>query len=82
MQALEALIPGLVGLLMPAAQSALGVGASVDAQHAWVKEAIQDLFQHVLFSRVGVPSWAASLEQPIEDLVSAELAKLLAKVEK
>lgn len=81
MELLESLIPGIVALVVPAAEHALGADAPLDAKHAWIKDAVQDVLEHMILSKIAVPSWAAQLEGPIEDMISAELAKLSAKVE-
>lgn len=79
MDFLSALVPGLVALVLPAASHALGADAPLDAKHAWVKDAVKAILDGMILNHVKVPNWAVSLEQPIEDIIDAELEKVLAK---
>lgn len=79
MGSLEQLIPGLIALVMPAAEHALGADAPLDDKHKWCGDMVKSLVNSAL-SRVGVPSWVKSLQDPIDQIISAELEHLAEKV--
>lgn len=79
MPAFVALIPSIISLLLPAAESALGASATVDQKHDWIVAAVHDIFSVVL-SKVKAPSWVALIRDEIEKLVEAELDKVLGKI--
>lgn len=75
------LLPSIIQLLIPAAQSALHVDSqSPDAVHDWVKNAVQEFVSDVL-AKVKAPSWAASLLADLEPLIDAEIEKQLAALD-
>lgn len=78
---MEALISALVPLVLPAAEHALGIDAPIDAKKQWVLDGVTEILEHMVFAKLKLPSWAASLEPKIEEIVSKELAALLAKAE-
>lgn len=75
---LKAMLPGLVALLLPACESALGTAAPVPAKKAWIHSVVKDIIEDALFSNIPAASWVAQFEKPIETLVLAEVDKLLA----
>lgn len=79
---LIALIPELVSLLLPAAEHALGADASDKQVIDWVKPAVKNLLEKLVFVHVKVPNWAQSLEPEIEQLIADALEKELGALEK
>lgn len=78
---LTTLIGALVGILLPAAEHALGIDAPVTAKQQWVVDGVKDVMHNLVFARIKMPSFAVAMEAQIEELVGKELAKLLAQAE-
>ena len=77
---LLALIPQLIGWLLPLAEHALGGGSSQDDQHVWVQAAVKDLMHDLVFKKLKLPVYISDFEEQIEKLVGEELQKLVAKI--